>query len=129
RGSGDQWRLVADELTGTLIVTATPVEQERIAALMERLDSMPAEGRRPLRVFSIHNRDVRQIVEVLSKLVEAGVLDSWSVEDGSSINQINHTPHLAPHEQTTVNVQPPIVTVSPGATGPPTTSPSANEKT
>ncbi len=73
RGSGDQWKLVADELTGALIVTATPSEHENIEALFERLDAVPGDTRRPMRLFPIRNRPVDEIIGVLSQLVDAGV--------------------------------------------------------
>ena len=76
RGSGDQWRLVADDLTTTLVVTATVAEHAEIAALIKRLDSMPMEARRPMRAFVIRNRSVTEILEVLTSLLDAGVLDS-----------------------------------------------------
>ena len=76
RGSGDQWKITRDDLTGTLIVTATPGEHERIAAIMQRLDAMPRESRRPMRVFAIRNRSVREIVNVASRLMETGVFDT-----------------------------------------------------
>lgn len=74
RGSSDRWRLVSDDLTGTIIVTATASEHEQIDALIERLDSVPVEARRPVRAFPIRNRSVHEIMEVLSSLIEAGVL-------------------------------------------------------
>jgi general secretion pathway protein D len=80
RGSGDLWKVVRDELTGTLIVTATPTEHQRIEALIERLDSVPVEARRPVRAFPIRNRSVHEIVEVLSQLIEAGALDAGQLE-------------------------------------------------
>lgn len=76
RGSGDRWRIVEDSLSGMLIVTATPAEHQEIAALIERLNALPAEVRRPVRVFPIRNRSVSEIVDVLSKMLEAGVLDA-----------------------------------------------------
>lgn len=75
RGSSDQWRLVVDELTNTLIITGTPSEHERVAAIIDRLDSVPIEARRPLKTFEIRNRSVKDIVEVLTRLMEAGVLE------------------------------------------------------
>ncbi len=70
----DRWRLVVDELTGTLIITATPTEHEAVRALMERLEATPREARRPVRTFVIRNRDVREMADVLRSLVQAGVL-------------------------------------------------------
>ena len=80
RGSGGQWRLVTNDLTGGLIVTATPTEHEKIEALIQRLDAVPAEARRPVRVFAIRNRSVNEIVDVLTQLIEAGVLEGGAYE-------------------------------------------------
>jgi general secretion pathway protein D len=74
QGSGDQWRLVTDDLTNSIIVTATPVEHERVAELLKRLDSVPIEARRPLRSYVIRNRGVNEVLEVLTKLVDQGIL-------------------------------------------------------
>jgi general secretion pathway protein D len=78
RGSGDQWRLVEDDLTGTLIVTATPGEHQRIAELVERLNATPGAHRRPMRTFPIRNRSVNEILEILVQLVERGALEASS---------------------------------------------------
>lgn len=85
-GSRGQWRIVTDQLTGTLIVTATPSEHEKIEALMQRLDAVPAEARRPVRVFAIRNRSVHEIVDVLMQLIEAGVLEGGAYEASGSQN-------------------------------------------
>ena len=84
RGSGDRWRVVSDELTGTLIVTATSGEHEQIQQLIERLNSMPVESRRPVRAIPIRNRSVTEILEVLQRLIAAGVL-SASTEPVSDV--------------------------------------------
>lgn len=83
-GSRGQWRIVTDQLTGTLIVTATPSEHEKIEALMQRLDAVPAEARRPVRIFAIRNRSVHEIVDVLMQLIEAGVLEGGAYEASGS---------------------------------------------
>jgi len=75
RGSGDKWRMVPDRMSGVLIITATPAEHERIAALIERLNAIPAAARRPVRAFPIRNRGVKEVVDVLTKLMDAGVLE------------------------------------------------------
>lgn len=84
RGSGDRWRLVSDELTGTLFISATPSEHALIETLLERLDAVPAEARRPMRAFPIRNRNVREIVEVLSRLIESGALEAIDSTEGSA---------------------------------------------
>ncbi|MCI0456507.1 MAG: hypothetical protein L0Z62_05945, partial [Gemmataceae bacterium] len=80
RGSGDRWRIVPDELTGTLIVTATQSEHQRIEELIERLDAVPVEARRPVRAFRIRNRGVNEVLDVLTKLIEAGALEAAEIE-------------------------------------------------
>lgn len=98
RGSGDQWKLVADELTGTLIVTATPTEHERIDSLLARLDLVPSEARRPMRAFSIGNRNVREIVDVVARLIDAGVLEDGELTpDGatSSESELDSSPPVS----------------------------------
>lgn len=75
RGSGERWRVVTDELTGTLLVTATPSEHEQIQELLDRLESTSREARRPVRAFPIRNRNAREMIDVLSKLLDAGMFD------------------------------------------------------
>lgn len=71
----DRWRLVIDDLTGTLMVTATPSQHALVAALIDRLDSAHV-GSFPMRSFPIRNRPVREVVSTLSRLIEAGALES-----------------------------------------------------
>ncbi|TVQ55019.1 MAG: hypothetical protein EA377_04175 [Phycisphaerales bacterium] len=78
RGSGDLWRLVEDDLTSTLIVTATPSEHRRIEDLFDRLDAVPTDAQRPVRAFPIRNRSVREMTDVLRQLIDAGVIDASS---------------------------------------------------
>lgn len=72
----DRFQIVTDELTGTLIVTATPTQHERIVALLERLDSTPQSAARPVRAFPIRNRPVTEVLTTLQQLVSAGALDA-----------------------------------------------------
>lgn len=76
RGSGDQWKMILDDLTSTLVITATPSEHESIVSLLDRLDKVPASARRTVRSFKIRNRPVGEIMEVLSRLQEEGVIQS-----------------------------------------------------
>ncbi len=80
RGSGEQWKMIADDLTGALIVTATPSEHENIQVVLDRLDSVPGGARRPMRLFPIRNRPVDEIIGVLSQLVDAGVLEGSGLQ-------------------------------------------------
>jgi type II secretory pathway component GspD/PulD (secretin) len=76
----DRWRVVQDELTGSLIVTATASQHERIAALMARLDELPPAARRSVRSFPIRNRTVLEVVDLLNNLLDAGVLEAGGFE-------------------------------------------------
>ncbi len=84
RGSGDQWEIITDDLTGTLIITATSSEHAAIESLVERLDTVPAAARRPVRAFPIRNRPVSEILDVLVRLVEAGVIEAGPLQDQGS---------------------------------------------
>jgi len=91
RGSGPRWQVVQDELTGMLIVTATPSEHESIRHLLDRLALVPAQDRRPVRSFPIRNRNVTEIIEVLSSLLEAGVFEAGAFETNIDSNDpANH---------------------------------------
>jgi type II secretory pathway component GspD/PulD (secretin) len=68
-------RVVVDDLTGTLVVTATPSDQIAISDLMERLESTEFGPRRMLRSFPIKNRSVKDVAALLEKLLEQGILD------------------------------------------------------
>lgn len=77
----DRWRLVQDELTGTLIITATPSQHESIAALMERLNSTPSAVARPVRSFILRNRSVEEIQPLLEGLLSAGIIGAGQAQD------------------------------------------------
>ncbi|MGD9789015.1 MAG: secretin N-terminal domain-containing protein [Phycisphaerales bacterium] len=68
-------RIVQDDLTGSLIVTATPVLHERIAALIERLDSVEGPAARPVRTFQVRNRPVSDLLRTLQQLIAVGAID------------------------------------------------------
>ena len=72
----DRWKMIQDDLTGTLIITATPLQHEQIAELLERLASIPAESRRPVRTYTIRNRGVKEIQAVIEDMLRAGVINA-----------------------------------------------------
>lgn len=74
RGSGEQWRVVGDELTNTLIVTGTESELDAAASALEQLASMPAEGRRIIKIIDVKNREATKIREIASQLLNARLL-------------------------------------------------------
>ncbi|TAJ23750.1 MAG: hypothetical protein EPO68_02490, partial [Planctomycetota bacterium] len=69
------WRMVEDELTGTLFVTTTPSRHEEIRELLARLESVSDAGRKPLRAFAIKHRRVGEVLGLLRELLNAGVLE------------------------------------------------------
>ena len=73
---GDSWKLVTDELTGTLILTTTPARQREVAQLMARLESTGSEARRPMRTYPIRHRQVSEVLGLLTGVLEEGVLES-----------------------------------------------------
>jgi general secretion pathway protein D len=75
--------IVLDELTGTLIITATPSQHDKIRSLLARLDSAQT-GPLPLRAFPIRNRPVRELLRTLEDLIDAGALSSQSLESDSA---------------------------------------------
>lgn len=84
-GSDDgRWRVIHDDLTGSLIVTALPGEHEQIEQLMQRLAALPPEARRPVRTFKIKNRGVKEMRAALIDLLNAGVFDSGGLIDSPS---------------------------------------------
>ncbi|MBS0191787.1 MAG: secretin N-terminal domain-containing protein [Phycisphaerales bacterium] len=80
----DRFRIVTDDLTGTLIVTATPTQHEKIQMLLDRLDSTPQSAARPVRAFAIRNRPVKEVLATLQQLISAGALENGPIDSGAS---------------------------------------------
>jgi len=76
RGAGERWLVVKDALTAMLIITATPAEHDAVRQLLDRLAQVPEQDRRPVRAFAIRNRNVTEVMEILSSLLEAGVFET-----------------------------------------------------
>lgn len=94
----DRFRIVTEEPTGTILVTATPSMHGRFRELMERLDNVPGEVRRPVRTFAVRNRSVAELVSVLERMIAAGVLDGAAAgpqPDGIAVPATAHTPPAA----------------------------------
>ncbi|NOT31009.1 MAG: hypothetical protein HOP15_11225, partial [Planctomycetes bacterium] len=64
------WRLVEDELTGTLVVTATSAQHEEVERLLARLESSEPDARIALRAFPIRHRDVDEFLGLLESLLK-----------------------------------------------------------
>ncbi|MCC6321906.1 MAG: hypothetical protein IT438_10790 [Phycisphaerales bacterium] len=120
----DRWRVITDDLTGSLILTATPSQHTQMEALMARLDSVPAAMRRPVRTFTVKNRSIDEVVEVLERLLQSGLLASATMNSSAAgsppaIEAAASTPGVFP--------MPPPPVSAPGtiATTPATISPAA----
>lgn len=72
--SADPWRMVIDELTGSLILTTTEGQHERVNELLNRIETVAPEARRPLRSFPVRNRGVEELKGLLEGLLDAGAL-------------------------------------------------------
>ncbi len=59
------WRMVEDELTGTLVITATPAQHDEVERVMVRLENEPPDSRIALRAFPIRHRDVDEFLGLL----------------------------------------------------------------
>ena len=86
----DNWatriRIVTDDLTGTLMVTATDSQHHAVAELVNRLDTSPVEARRPLRTFVIRNRPAAEIEQLITELLAEGVFGSPEIQaDGAAL--------------------------------------------
>ena len=73
-GLGEGWNLVADEQTGSLVLTATLGQHQKVAELLERLDAYAAMHSQPVRVFSIRNRSALELADLLNRLAGTGFL-------------------------------------------------------
>src|SRR5204862_7102775 len=71
----ERFKVVVDELTGSLIVTATVTQHERVTALLARLDSNE-RGPTPFRAYPVRNRPVNEVLDTLKQLIAAGVLET-----------------------------------------------------
>ncbi|MCC7390709.1 MAG: hypothetical protein IT431_18330, partial [Phycisphaerales bacterium] len=72
-GGDERFRVVADDLTGTLQVTASAEQHEQVRSLLDRLAAAPEAARRPTRTFTLQNRDAEEVLGVVQSLVTAGL--------------------------------------------------------
>lgn len=105
-GSGDKWKAVVDELTGTLVVTATPSEHASIAELIARLDATPGGARRQLSIFTVRNRPVSELLALMDQMLSAGSL-SAQVADAALTAGPPSTSGATTSQRTERDVMPP----------------------
>jgi type II secretory pathway component GspD/PulD (secretin) len=106
RGAGEKWNVVTDELTGSIFVTATAEEHERIEGLLERLHAMPAEARRPMRAIAVRNRPVTEVLDVIERLIDAGAIETGGASQLAEVPQptAQRTDRSTPTSQSTPTV-------------------------
>jgi len=127
-GPADGWRLIVEDLTGTIILTASPDQHARVEALLARLAALPAGERRPVRSFVVRNRSVVDLVGILQQLIGTGALDAAEEPtDASAANARPGSTSSNPSAQRTERaVLPPGTTTAPPSAEPvtsPTTTP------
>lgn len=81
-------RIIADELTGTLQVTATPAQHARIEEVLTRLSVAPETARRPTRTFRLKNRDAEEVLGVVQSLVTAGMVGTTSMQGSQEVRSV-----------------------------------------
>ena len=69
-------RVVENDLTGSLVITATPSQHARIEDVLAELSEAPVESRQPLRSFVINNRDATEIRDLIEQLLSEGLIDA-----------------------------------------------------
>lgn len=77
-GDEGRLRIVRSPMTAGLLVTATESQHERVQRLLADLDASPAGMRQSLRVFTIRNRPVADVVIVLRELAGNGIAEAAS---------------------------------------------------
>jgi len=70
----ESWKLVVDELTGSLVITTTPRLHQRVEDVLNRLEAAAPDARRPIRSFPVRNRGVEDLKGLLEGLLDAGAL-------------------------------------------------------
>ncbi|MGE3108829.1 MAG: type II secretion system protein GspD [Phycisphaerales bacterium] len=116
--SDDRWRLVVDDLTGSFLATATPSQHEKIEAVLQRLDSVPASARRPVRSYKVRNRGVHELLAVLNDLIRSGALAA-DAEKGTPSSATPTPPGVT---TASVGTPTPATTNPPNSPWPPPTS-------
>lgn len=67
------FRIVADERTNSLVVTATPVLMGRIRTLAERLDTPLGEDEQRVHVYRVKHADAQDLVLVVNKMLAGSI--------------------------------------------------------
>ncbi len=80
---GPSAQVIADEFTGTLIVTATASQHAKISELLSRIDA--ASGSAPMlaKSFTVRNRPVKEVVSVLTELLTTSTQNTSGLLPGT----------------------------------------------
>ncbi len=76
------WRMVEDDLTGTLVITATPAQHEEVERVLVRLENEQPDSRIALRAFPIRHRDVDEFLGLLENLLQGKPLPATGESAG-----------------------------------------------
>ncbi len=90
--SDDRWKLVIDDLTGALVITATPTQHAAIGKLLERLESTPPAAKYPVRSFVIQNRNVKDLLPIVQDLMQTGILGASAELGGDTASAVGSSP-------------------------------------
>jgi type II secretory pathway component GspD/PulD (secretin) len=78
------WKVVTDELTGSIVITTTPDVHAEARALFERLESAELGPRRSVRAFPLKHRSVASVAILVQDLVQRGALTSQVLQAGTT---------------------------------------------
>lgn len=81
----DRWSVLPDESTGTLLVTGTAAQHALVEQTLSGLAAAPPETRRPLKTFTLRHRNVREVIGIIERLVDVGMLDAGLGDDATPI--------------------------------------------
>jgi len=83
-GEPEGWKLVEDQLTGTILLTATPGEHEAVRALLDRLEATPPDANRSVRSFAVRHRDVDEMLSLLQEMLGEGGVPAASAQEAGA---------------------------------------------
>lgn len=81
----DNWNVVTDDLSGSLIITAAPSRHARIEEVLQRLDDSAQRGRKHLRAFPIRHREIDELLTVLNDLMKHGAVATVSDDSAAAL--------------------------------------------
>lgn len=78
------WRVVLDELTGSIVLSTTPELHAQAQALIDRLEGEELGPRRSVRAYGLKHRSVASIARLVDELVQRGALASLPGATGAT---------------------------------------------